>query len=199
MNLKPLIVVLFFFMTPGFAQAAGEPEYSVLQSLLERSAGNTAEMCAAIRHVSAELKKYPNDAELLRMRVNAYRSIGSYFSAKKDADKLAGMFPGFAPYQLLKCMLLESTGGTERACLACYNNVLRSYGNEYLKPKDPYGYVLLLFLAKSPDAEKTAREYLTSLPRAESDSIRAKLRYFDRRAIVPRIEPGTPWRDPCPE
>ncbi len=182
------------------AYAAG-PDYDGLNSLLYESAGNNEAMCDAIRTLSRELARRPDDAELLRMRVNAYRSVGDYFSAKKDAEKLARMFPGFTPYRVLNCMLLESTGAAEKDYLACYRGVLSSFGSDSLKEKDPHGHVLVLLLAKAPEAEKLRRQYSQALtPEANGYNVtREQLLHFDRRAIVPRVEPGVAWQNPCSE
>lgn len=178
---------------------AAEPDYDGLAELIQNSAGDTPAMCSAIRRLSAVLKNNPEDAELLRMRVNAYRSIGDYFSARKDAEKLASMFPGFTPYQMLRCMLRESTGVPEDEYLECYQKVLSSFGSESLRQKDPHGYILVLLLAKDPEAEKLRRQYSDALirPSGSYDITREQLIHFDRRHIVPRVEPGTTWRNPC--
>lgn len=180
------------------ARAAG-PDYDGLDWLLHESAGDQDAMCSAISTLSRELARYPDDAELLRMRVNAYRSVGDYFAAKEDSAKLTRMFPGFTPYRVLDCMLLESTGAAEKDYLACYRGVLSSFGSDSLKEKDPHGHILVLLLAKAPEAEAMRRRYSQSLT-SDSNSYnitREQLLHFDRRAIVPRVEPGAPRPNPC--
>lgn len=194
--LAPL--VLLCLVTATGVRAAG-PDYEGLDWMLREAAGNQDAMCAAISTLSRELTRHPDDAELLRMRVNAYRSVGDYFAAKDDTAKLVRMFPGFAPYRLLDCMLLESTGAAEKDYLACYRGVLSAFGSDNLKEKDPHGHILVLLLAKAPEAEAMRRRYSQALT-SDSNSYnvtREQLVHFDRRAIVPRIEPGNPRPKPC--
>lgn len=188
--MKRNLVLLLFAACMIFCGTSvrAEEDSSLDQEIMDSLAVNDPQKTLTLTNTAIE--RNPGNTFALGVRSQMFLQLGEVDKALNDIDAILGK-EVTADMLLYRCMVRESQAKVTSDALECYASAAQELERTHPRSEliRKHGYIMLLLMAGSPNAENARKEHLAYLQtKNDNEYALSPIKDFDRSEIEPFIE-----------